>query len=99
MMQMMFPDVAITPKADEVRTLITSRWTKMLNMQTITLSAFGFYSPSDKDAYIRLSAAYKYTDELSLMVGANIFEGDSPHTMFGQFDHNDNVYVKINYGF
>jgi hypothetical protein len=99
MMQMMFPGVAITPKADEVRTLITSRWTKMLNMQTITLSAFGFYSPSDKDAYIRLSAAYKYTDELSLMVGANIFEGDSPHTMFGQFDHNDNVYVKINYGF
>jgi len=36
---------------------------------------------------------------LALMVGGNIFEGSGPYTMFGQFDHNDNVYVKINYGF
>lgn len=99
MMETMFPGVPIISKADEVRTLITSRWTKQLSMQTVTLSAFGFYSPSDEDAYIRLSAAYKYTDELSLVVGANIFEGNSPQTMFGQFDHNDNVYVRVNYGF
>jgi hypothetical protein len=33
------------------------------------------------------------------MIGGNVFEGKSPHTMFGQFDHNDNLYVKINYGF
>jgi hypothetical protein len=99
MMQMMQPDTPITPKDDEVRTVITSRWTKQLASQTVTLSLFGFYSPSDEDAYIRVSTAYKYTDELSLMVGGNIFEGNSPHTMFGQFDHNDNLYVKINYGF
>jgi hypothetical protein len=93
---MLSPDA---PKADETRTLLTSRWTKLLASQTVTLSLFGFYSPSDEDAYIRFSAAYKYTDELSLMVGGNVFEGSDEHTMFGQFDHNDNLYVKVNYGF
>ncbi len=99
MMNMMQPGAPVTPKTDETRTLITSRWTKQLASQTVTLSLFGFYSPSDEDAYIRFSTAYKYTDELSLMVGGNIFEGKNPQTMFGQFDHNDNLYVKVNYGF
>jgi len=99
MVRMMDPEAPVTPKAEEVRTLITSRWTKQLASQTVTLSLFGFYSPSDEDGYIRFSGAYKYTDELSLMVGGNIFEGNNPSTMFGQFDHNDNLYVKVNYGF
>jgi len=93
----MLPETS--PIKDEIRTLITSRWTKQLMMQTVTVSLFGFYSPSDEDAYIRFSTEYKYTDELSLMVGGNVFEGKNPSTLFGQFDHNDNVYVKINYGF
>jgi hypothetical protein len=88
-----------SPIRDEIRTLITSRWTKQLMMQTLTISLFGFYSPSDEDAYIRFSTEYKYTDELGLAIGANVFEGSEPHTMFAQFDHNDNVYVRINYGF
>lgn len=87
------------PTADEIRTLITSRWIKQLYAQTVTLSAFGFYSPTDEDVYIRFSAEYKYTDELSLLAGGNIFDGKNPHTMFGQFDLNDNLYVKVNYGF
>jgi hypothetical protein len=93
----MLPETS--PIKDEVRTLITSRWTKQLMMQTLTISLFGFYSPSDEDAYIRFSTEYKYTDELGLVFGGNIFEGTDPHTMFAQFDHNDNVYVRINYGF
>lgn len=99
MMELMNPDAPITPKADKVRTLVTSRWTKQLASQTVMISLFGFYSPSDEDAYIRFSTAYKYTDELSLVVGGNIFEGKNNYTMFGQFDHNDNLYAKVNYGF
>ncbi len=93
----MLPPTA--PKAEEIRTLLTSRWTKQLMMQTMTISAFGFYSPSDQDAYVRFSIEYKYSDELSLMAGGNIFDGEDIHTQFGQFDLNDNLYVKINYGF
>lgn len=89
----------IPVKADETRTLLTSRWTKMMYSQTLTLSLFGFYSPSDEDAYVRFAAEYKYSDELSLMAGGNIFDGNYAHTQWGQFSYNDNLYVKINYGF
>lgn len=86
-------------KADETRTLLTSRWTKQLLMQTLTISLFGFYSPSDKDGYVRFSTEYKYTDELGLVFGGNFFAGNYPYTIFGQFDLNDNLYVRANYGF
>jgi len=96
---MLPPGSPIPAKVKETRTLLTSRWTKQYMDQTLTFSLFGFYSPSDEDAYIRFSTEYKYSDELSLMVGANVFEGKNVYTMFGQFDHNDNVYLKVNYGF
>ena len=99
MMQSANPGAPVTHIADEVRTLGTSRWTKQLASQTITVSLFGFYSPSDEDGYFRFSTEYKYSDELSLMAGGNIFAGRNPHTMFGQFDYNDNIYLKVNYGF
>ncbi len=86
-------------KAEKTRTLVTSRWTKMLSSQTVTLSLFGFYSPSDEDGYARFLVAYKYSDELSLQAGGNIFDGKSPNTQWGQFSLNDNLYVKVNYGF
>jgi len=84
---------------DEVRHLLTSRVTKKLSMETVTLSGFVFYSPSDEDVYLRLSTEYKYTDEIILMAGANIFDGNHPNTDFGQFALNDNVFVKVTYGF
>lgn len=87
------------PLNDEQKTLVTSRLRKQLYSQTVTLSLFGFYSPSDDDSYLRFSTEYKYSDELSLMVGGNIFDGSQLYTAFGQFDLNDNVYLKVNYGF
>jgi hypothetical protein len=99
LMQMANPEAPVTPKADEVRTLLTTRWTKLLASQTVTISLFGFYSPSDEDGYLRFSTEYKFSDELGLVAGANIFDGNHPHTMFGQFDYNDNIYLRVNYGF
>lgn len=87
------------PLAEETRTLLTTRLRQQLLSQTVTLSAFVFYSPTDSDGYARFSIDYKYTDELSLMLGGNIFAGRDIHTQFGQFDLNDNLYVKVNYGF
>ena len=84
---------------DEMRHLLTSRITKLLNSELVTLSGFVFYSPSDEDAYIRLSASYKYTDEVTLTAGGNVFTGRYDNTEFGQFQKNDNVYLKMNYGF
>jgi hypothetical protein len=84
---------------DEVRHLLTSRITKLLMDENLTLSGFVFYSPTDEDAYIRYSATYKYSDEIKLAVGGNVFTGKHPNTEFGQFQKNDNVYAKMTYGF
>ena len=84
---------------DEYRHLLTSRITKLAMDENLTLSAFGFYSPSDEDAYIRLSAGYKYSDEVNITVGGNVFTGRHENTEYGQFQKNDNAYLKLTYGF
>ena len=38
-------------------------------------------------------------DNLALELGANIFFGDEPHTFFGQFENNTNVYTAVRYTF
>ncbi len=77
----------------------SSRITKLLNQELVTLSGFVFYSPTDEDMYVRASVEYKYTDQLILALGGNFFEGNNQATDFGQFDLNDNVYLKATYGF
>lgn len=84
---------------DELYHLITSRITKLMFDELLTLSTFVFYSPSDDDVYLRFSANYKYSDELALVVGGNIFDGKYDATEFGQFRKNDNIYIKATYGF
>nr|MBN2277979.1 hypothetical protein [candidate division Zixibacteria bacterium] len=86
-------------RVDEMYHLITARITQLLLMETVTISAFGFYSPSDEDFYGRFSVSYKYTDALTLAAGANIFDGTEDYTDFGAFKQNDNVYIKITYGY
>ncbi|HVP07479.1 MAG TPA: DUF1302 family protein [Candidatus Acidoferrum sp.] len=84
---------------DKVSHLLTSRITKLLHSELITLSGFVFYSPSDQDVYARLSGEYKYTDQVTFAVGANLFDGKHEATNFGQFKRNDNVYLKVTYNY
>jgi len=86
-------------ETDEMYHLLTSRVTKLLMMETLTISGFVFYSPSDEDLYGRFSVSYKHTDALTLTVGGNIFDGNQEHTDFGAFAQNDNLYVKVTYGY
>jgi len=84
---------------DKVRHLVTTRVTKLLYDELLTLSLFVFYSPTDEDGYLRASAGYKYTDEVKIEVGGNVFDGNHKATEFGQFRENDNIYAKLTYGF
>ncbi|HXV13979.1 MAG TPA: hypothetical protein VEC56_07210, partial [Candidatus Krumholzibacteria bacterium] len=84
---------------DENYTLLTVRLTQLLRYQTVKLSVFTFYSPSDEDAYARLAVGYDYTDELNLTVGANLFQGDDPRTLFAMNEDNSNAYVRVRYSF
>jgi hypothetical protein len=84
---------------DEVRHLLTSRVTKLLFSENLTLVGFVFASPSDEDAYVRFLAEYKYTDEIKLAIGANLFSGEQIWTEFGQLQLNDNLFGRMTYWF
>ncbi|MCK4538928.1 MAG: hypothetical protein KAV42_09055 [Candidatus Krumholzibacteria bacterium] len=83
---------------DEMYHLLTSRMTMLFLMETLNVSLFGFYSPSEEDFYGRMAVSYRFTDEVTMVVGANVFESADPWTKFGMFDRNDNVYMKFTYG-
>ncbi len=95
-------DAAFGPQAflkDENRTLLTVRLRQQLLYQTLTLGVFGFYSPTDEDSYVRLTADYDYSDQLKLTAGANLFQGKDSRTLFGMNDQNDSVYGRIRLSF
>lgn len=87
------------PPQDRLRQLLTIRLTQLLRYQTLRLSLFAFFSPTDQDYYFIPEARYSFTDALWGAVGANIFGGRKETTPFGQLDKNDNVYVTVRYEF
>ena len=84
---------------DRDRHLVTLRLTKLLMNQNLRCSLFTYYSPSDKDVYMRPNINYKVSDNLAVEAGANIFFGDYPSTFFSQFQNNSNVYAALRYSF
>ena len=88
-----------TPENDEFRHLLTARLTQLLMGQNLKLSLFAYYSPSDKDCYLRPRVHYKASDRLALEAGGNLFGGSDDHTFFGQFDKNTNIYAGMRYTF
>jgi hypothetical protein len=87
------------PARDELRHLTTVRLTKLLMKQNLRCSLFTYYSPSDKDVYMRPNVNYKVNDYLTVEAGGNIFFGDYPHTFFSQFQNNTNIYMGFRYNF
>ena len=85
--------------ADEYRQVVTVRLTKLLLSQNLRVGVFVYYSPTDRDAYVRPNASYKIDDHWIVEVGGNVFVGEDDHTFFGQFERNNNVYASLRYGF
>ena len=80
---------------DETRHVVTARITRMLRNQTLIPSVFAYYSPSDRDGYVRPKLVWKRSDRMILEFGANLFFGREDFTFFGQFENNSNVYASI----
>ncbi len=87
------------PARDRDRHLTTLRLTKLLMNQNLRLSLFTYYSHTDKDVYMRPNANYKVSDNMAVELGSNMFFGDYPHTFFGQFRDNTNIYAGLRYSF
>jgi hypothetical protein len=86
------------PAKDENRQVLTLRLTRLLLNQTLTLSLFGYWSPTDQDHYLRPNVAYKVTDAWLVTAGGNLFGGDRS-AFFGQFEDNSNLYLGVRYSF
>lgn len=84
---------------DENRHILTVRVTQRLLQQNLTLGLFAYWSPSDRDGYLRPNVQYKIDDHWLVEAGGNVFVGDRKDTFFGQFDRNTNAYVSARYGF
>jgi len=91
--------VAGFPAREEDRHVLTLRLTQLLMNQNLELSFFGYYSPSDEDAYLRPSVHYKVDDRWSVSSGGNFFFGRNGHTFYAQFEDNSNVWAAVRYSF
>lgn len=79
--------------------LASVRATQFLMHQTLRLSLFAFYSPSDGDYLLNPEAKYNFGDSVWGAVGANIFGGGHEWSRFGQMDGDDNMYIQARYEF
>ncbi|CAM2067202.1 hypothetical protein SCOR_17625 [Sulfidibacter corallicola] len=84
---------------DRNRHVTTVRLTRTAMNQNLTLSLFGYASPSDNDFYLRPSVSWKVTDAWQVFAGGNLFGGSRDHTFFGQFEKNSNAYGGFRYSF
>ena len=87
------------PAREENRQWVTLDLTQELMAQNqLVVSLFTFYSLETRDAYLRPSATYDYTDHWQLEVGGNVFLGGK-ETFFGRLEENTNVYAALRYSF
>ncbi len=83
------------PEADHT---FTARLGWLLRQQTLLLSLFTFYSPSEDDAYLRPVIEYDWSDAVKLTLGGNVLLGPDK-AFFGQLKNNSNVYARLRYSF
>lgn len=84
---------------EQNRHTLTTRLTYRAMQDRLRWSFFAFWSPNEHDAYLIPSVNYRYSDNLSVQAGANLFYGEDDHTFLGQLQKNDNVYGRITYRF
>ncbi len=84
---------------EEHRQLLTNRLTYRAGMDRYTWSLFTFYSPTDRDFYLRPSFTWRHSDRWTLVAGANLFGGSDAHTFFNQLQDASNAYLRVRFNY
>ena len=90
---------AADERPEEERHVVTLRLTWRLMRDNLVLGLMNFHSPNEEDSFIRPTVEYRITDQLYFNTGANLFEGQSPATFYGQFEPDSSVYARLRYNF
>jgi hypothetical protein len=77
--------------------LATLHCSKKMLRETLTLATFAYAGLNHGDVFDRSSVEYALTDELHLSLGVDLFTGSDG--MFGQYQDNDEIWVKARYSF
>ncbi|MCK4359574.1 MAG: hypothetical protein KAW92_12715 [Candidatus Cloacimonetes bacterium] len=84
-------------KNDEHTFLSTLNVSKQLFRQTLKIFSMIYYGINDEEYFIRTGVDYALTDELHLLTGIDLFCGDEG--MLGQYNDNDEFWIKAKYSF
>lgn len=90
---------------DEMDNMMTFLVNRTFLRETLTLQLFSYVGLNYEDALIRPTITYDIADGFEILAGANIFyrndDTDPPsiQEMFGYYDENDMVYLKMKYSF
>ncbi|MBI5189976.1 MAG: hypothetical protein HZA22_04830 [Nitrospirae bacterium] len=87
------------PRESELHQLASVRLTQFLSHQTLRLSLFAFYSPSEDDYMLNPEVKYNFSDHVWAALGANVFGGRKRTSQFGQLESDDNIYAQLRYEF
>jgi len=87
------------PQEKRLQDLVSIRLTQFLMHQTLRLSWFSFWSPSDGDYLLNPEIKYNFSDHVWAAIGGMVFGNGEKWSQFGQFDKNDNVYFQLRYEF
>lgn len=77
--------------------LATLHISKKLFRQTMEISTMGYFGLNNKDGFIRTNMDYALTDELHVLLGIDSFFGNEG--MMGQYNDNDEIWIKAKYSF
>jgi len=79
----------------------TMRLTIKAQQETLFINLFTYQRPEDKDAFTKIDVSKRLNDNLEVVAGANIFEGQEHYEdrEFGMLRDNDNVFVRMKYNF
>ncbi len=87
------------PQERRLHDLVSIRLTQFLLHQTLRLSWFSFWSPSDSDYLLNPEIKYNFSDHVWAAIGGMVFGGRKAWSQFGQLDKDDNVYMQVRYEF
>jgi hypothetical protein len=77
--------------------MTTLNISKKLMNNNLSFSSFAYYDISNKSIFNRFSADYALNDQIHLLIGYDLFEGDEG--IFANYKDNSEIWFKAKYSF